>query len=991
MEDVAGIASPVEGEIRTLAETLDECAMPSSSVGDHLDVVHAGEALRDLAADAPSSVRAVVPTLERVLRESAGSDGDATASDLYVAGLRERHRELIAATLASIADSSLVRGYEASSYSLSTLVATVGRTLTATSADVVRKHCLRTLAAIGRTRPDAVRAVLDADAVVVGVNWLQKRETSEEWQEAVVAELLAVTVPVFPSVWEDAPVAAVTERLLVSESATTRAFAQAVSRRAPAGLELDASDDQLFVPLRRLREDASLTDRERRQVAHAVGRCVALDPVLVADAPAALVERVQSAPKQVAAATALGEVVANSVRSDGRTGAALVDRVEAASGETRDRHVRLLGEVAVCYPEWFSSSPLEFCERVAALTLPDAAAVRAVGECVIAGAEDDHPLAALRRQIRTGTGQERERAAVALGEWVAHVPAVVDTAVASQAAAVRAASDDERETAAAVLGMYVVVVESRGVESAATVCGSDESTRAARVRGERVLTGEIDDVDLWREIRAGLRGSRGITRRFVTHALGVAHRYQEATGGPPLAALRAAVVSSALDERQNRLRLLGEWVAATGASEEQFPALARRVRETTGTDRERAAHAIGLAMTSGVGSDTWYGAATDVVVARLAVHDETVEAIRRAVRRAHQDPTDVSTKGLPAGVPAVDRDWSLRALGEAAAVTGDALPPGCRSLAATVDESAGWDRQSAARALGAALVFESHQTVGVLEWVTGNLGETSGSRGALTYTLGEVVAAHPQLLPDVPDALVASVREASGPVRTMKARALGEYVRIPALAEPSGVEVLQAAASDPRGDARAPLMRALGEIIVALPDPGVEVPGLLVDTAANATGQDRRALARLLGELAVTDDPGNILDRVAPTESDASVFERARRSRMTQGLAAIETVGVEDFLAAVSIGTTAAVDIASFTDLDAPPVEVLLESPPPIRDPLLDALTTLLEDRTTTVLGDLDMRLDAWLRDSSDAEATARLHAVAARSAIDTTAVSTNR
>ncbi|WP_152423984.1 hypothetical protein [Natronorubrum tibetense] len=996
MSDVAGIAFPVDGEILTLAETLDEGASRSSSVGAHLDAVRAAEALREREVDAPTSVRAIAPTLERALWEPDGASGDATASDLYVSGLRERRRELITATLASITDPSLVQGYEASLYSLRGLVAAVGRTLTATSADVVREHCLRTLAALGRVRPDVVQETLDGDAVAIGVDWLQRRETPEQWQETVVAELLAITAPALPSVWDDASIATVTKHLLASESATTRALARAVSRTAPAGFEgvlPDGPGKQPFEPLRRLGEDSSLGDREGRRLARAVGRCVALDPDLTADAPAALVERVRQAPRAelAPAATALGEVVANTVASNERTGAALVERVEGASGDARHRRVRLLGEVAVACPERVDPVSRRFRERVAAASPPDAAAVRGVGECVVAAAEDGRPLAVLRRQVRAGTGRERERAAVALGEWVAHVPDVVDAEVDSQAAVVRSTSGGDREAVAAVLGMYVVAVAAGGVKAGTTVVGSDASTRATRVRGERVLAGDVDGFNLTRETRVGLRENRGATRRFATQALGLALQYRESTGSAPLVAIRAAVTSSALDQRPHRLRLLGEWVAATGTSEGRVTALIQRVRKTTSTGREQAARALGVAMTVRAGFGARDAAAIGTAVARLAVHDEVVGATRRAVWRANPEAGDASTTRLPAGVPAVDRDWPLRALGEGAAVAGDSVPTGCGSLAATVVESDGWDSQSAARALGAALVLDEYPAPDVLAWVTTGFGGTPESRGAITYTLGEVAAAHPESFPGVPDTLVASVREASGTVRTTTARALGEYVNMPALAEPSSVNALQNAASDASGDARAHLTRALGEVLVDVPDPDIEAPALLVDAVADATGQDRRALARLLGELAVADDLGNVLDRVVPAETDASVFERARRSRMTQGLTAVDAVGVEDLLAALSVGETHDDAFVSSIDVDTTPVETLLESPPPIRDPLLDALMTALGRRATRAPGNPGTRFDAWLRESTDAEAPARLHAVAARSAVDTTAANMDR
>lgn len=997
MSDVVGIELPVDDEIHELAATLDAGVSSSDAVGERLNVMKAAAALRDHAVDEPASVRAVAPTLKRALRVPESRRRDATATDLYVSGIRERQREHVAATLAAVANPSLVRGYEASAYSLQELVAVVGETLTATTADVVCEHYLRTLATVARARPAVARAGLDADAVGVMVEWLHDRESVERWQETAVAELLAVTVLTNPSVFDEAPVAAVTERLLERESATTRALAHLVRLRAPDGVAaptVDQSGDEAFAPLQWLADGDSIDVRERRGLVRAVGRCVALDPGLVTDAPTALVERVRTAPRgdRGMAATALGEVIAHSVVGANRPGTVLVDRLRAAAADGRDRRVRVVGEAAVACPDRVGWVPTVFRERVAAAAVPAASAVRAVGECVVAATDADRALSELRRRVRSGAGPGGEHAAVVLGEWIAHVPDIVDVPGDSLAAAVRAATGDEREATAAVLGGYTAAAAEG--DDVAAVVGRSGSTLRARVRGERVLAGCVDGLGLDPETRRRLRDARGHSRRFATHALGVAVQYRESTGEQPHIALRRAVATSTLEERPTRLRLLGEWTVATQTGErvggEAGGALADRVRETTGTDREQAARALGLT-TMACDDDEAYEGVAAAVVARVAVHDEVAAATRRAVCRARPGGTQTSRASLPYGVPQCDRDWPLRALGELAGVAEHARPSGCLSLVARVAESTGWDRQSAARTLGVTVALDAHGPADVLKWAIGGLATSPASRGARTYTLGEVVAARPAWFPSVPDALVARVRDASGAERTTSARALGEYARQPALDEPGSVRALQAAASDAAGDARDALTRALGEVVVAVPEPGVDVPGLLVDAVADATGQDRRALARLLGELTSNDDPTGVLDRVAPTSADASVFERARRSRMTQGLATIDALDIDDFHAAVSIAPPPDHDDPEATaDVAETDVEALLEAPAPIRDPLFDAFTTTLEDRSPTASRNLDGRLDAWLRDATDADPIERLHAVAARSALDTSAASTD-
>jgi len=1001
---VAGVDVPVDDEVRELAATIDAGVSTSSAVGERLEVLQAASTLWGRATETPASVRAVAPTLERALRAPERGGGDATVTDLYVSGVRERRREIVSATLSSVVAPALVRGYEASAYSLRELVAAVGETLTATSTPVVRKRCLRTLGAVARARPGVVRAALDAHAVRVAVEWLDANEAAVRWEATAVAEVLVVALPEHPSVWDEAPVAAVVERLLEREAATPRALAQVLRLRAPEGVDVASSDSaerRPFPALQRLATSDSLDDeRERRELARAVGRCVAIAPDLVADAPAALVARVRMAPRadRGVAATALGMVVAHSLADEQRLAATLVDRVHAAGDDGRDRRVRVLGEVAVACPDRVAWVPEGFRERVAATPVPARSAVRAVGECVVAASDGDRGFDALRRRVRDQPGEAAERAAAAVGEWVAHVPEIVDAPVDSLTAVVGAASDDEREELTAVLGAYAVA-ESEDVDVGAVV-DDPGSTRAARVRGERALAGGVDAVGLDSEARARVRASRGRVRRYATHALGVAVRSGAATETSVTVALRATVAASPLAERPGRLRLLGEWVAATGTDDRDGGrggvALAERVRETTGTDRERAARALALATTERDGGERYgdgsgrYGGVAAEVVARLHAHDEVVAATRRAVERATAGET-AARESLPSGVPAGDRDWSVRALGELVAVAPGSTPAGAASLAATVEDASGWDRQSAARALGAAVLLDAHGAAGLATWTRTGLAAVLPDRDALMYVLGEVAAVRPEQFPGVPDAFVASVRDASNGVRTTTARALGEYVCQPTPNEPSSVHALGAAAAGASGDTREALTRALGETIVAVPAVNADVPAPLVDAVAAAADQDRRALARLLGELAVTDDPGDVLDRMAPTGEDDHVFERARRSRMTQALATADAVHLDDLLEAVPVTALLSADGAAATAGGLQSDETPFDPTAPIRNPLLDALTTTLERDDTAAPDDLDSRLDAWLRDATDADPTARLHAIAARSTLDTTAVSTDR
>jgi hypothetical protein len=998
VERFAGIDVPVDDEVRELAGTIDAGVSSPSAVGERLEALRAATKLWGRATEAPASVRPVAPTLERALRAPERGGGDATVTDLYVSGVRERRRELVAATLESVAAPALVRGYEASAYSLQGLVAAMSETLTATTTGVVREYCLRALGAIARVRPAVVRAGLTTDAVVVAVEWLHANESAMRWEATAVGELLAVTLPTNPSVREEAPVDEVLERLLEHEAATPRAVAQAIQLRAPGdcdGGTVDGSEDESFAALTRLDAAASLEGGERRERMRTVGRCVALVPDLVADAPAALVGRVRMAPRaeRAVAATALGEVVAHSLVDDGQLEASLVDRVHAATGDRRDRWVRVLGEVAVACPDRVGGVPEAFRERVAAAPVPARSSMRAVGESVVAAAGDERGFDALRVRVQVETGPTAERAAAALGEWLANVPDVVDAPVDSLAAVVMAASEDERADAATILGTYAVVeAEDVGVGDVVDASGS---ARAARVRGERALAGGIDPVEVDSETRALVRGLRGRARRYATRALGVAAQSRASTReSAVVVALREAVAGSLLAERPTQLRLLGEWVAATGPDDRGGDSagvgLAERVSGTSGTDRERAARALGLATmerdSDGAGR---YGGVVAEVVARLHAHDEVVAATRRAVERAAAAEAEAG-ESLPAGVPAGSRDWSVRALGELAAVAPGSTLRGAASLAATVEAATGWDRQRAARALGVAVILDAHGPAGLDSWTRTGLAATPQARGALTYVLGEVAAAHPEQFPGVPEGLVANVRDASDGVRTTTARALGEYVRQPTLGEPGSARALKTAAASASRDTREALARALGETIVAVPAVDADVPKSVVDAVRAAADQDRRALARLLGELVVTDDPGDVLDRMAPTSDDEHVFERARRSRMTQALVTVDAVDLDDFLGAVSI-TAPSTDAAEATAGSLGNVEALLDAPAPIRDPLLDAFTATLERDETAALTDLDDRLDAWLRKAADGDRTARLHAMAARSALDTTAVSTER
>ncbi|MFC6954846.1 hypothetical protein [Halorubellus litoreus] len=996
--DVAGIDLPVDDEVRELAATIDAGVSTSSAVGEQFEVIQAATDLWGRATEAPASVRAVAPTLERALRAPERGGGDATVTDLYVSGVRERRRETVSATLESIAGPALVRGYEASEYSLRESVGALGETLVATTTPVVRKQCLRTLAAVARARPGVVRSGLDADAVRVAVEWLHANEDAMQWEATAVAELLVVALPTHPSVWDAAPVPVVLERLLEHEAAVPRALAQVLRSRAPEGVDVasnESTDRQSFPALRRLAVTDSLDEEsERREHLRALGRCIALAPDLVPNPPGALVERVRMAPREdrAVAATALAEVVAHSRTDERRVEATLVDRIRAAEDDARDRRVRALGEVAVACPERLEWVPDRFRERVGAAPVPSRSAVRAVGETVVAASDGERVLDALRRRVRTETGPAAERATTALGEWVAHVPGVVDAPVESLASTVRDASEDERVDAAAVLGASAVVAID-GLAVREVVDGS-ESVRAARVRGERALAGGVDAVELDAETRARVRGLRGRQRRYATRALGVATGSGPATGGSVTSALREAVTTSPFTDRPTRLRLLGEWVAATRTGDRgdgrATGALAERVRETTGRDRERAARALGLAtMECDSDGGGGYEGVVAEVVARLTVRDEARSATRRAVERATVAGT-ATRESLPSGVPAGDRDWSVRALGELVAVAPGSTPSGAASLAETVAAAAGWDRQSAARALGVAVLLDAHGAAGINAWTRDGLAAAVPDRGALMYVLGEVAAVHPEQFPGVPDAFVASVRDATEDVRTTTARALGEYVCQPTLSEPSSARALGAAAAAASGDTRETLTCALGETLVAVPEVNADVPASLVDAVAAPVDQDRRALARLLGELAVSDDPCDVLERMAPTSEDDHVFERARRSRMTRALAATDAIDVDDLLGAVPVAALLSVDGPTGAGEGFQNDDVPFDPTSPIRNPLLGALTATLERDGTAAPDDLSRRLDAWLRDATDAAPTARLHAMAARSTLDTTAAGTD-
>ncbi len=995
--DVAGIDLPVDDEVCELATTIDAGVSTSSAVGERFEVLQAATELRGRATEAPASVRAVAPTLERALRAPERGGDDATVMDLYVSGVRERRREIVSATLESIAGPAVVRGYDASGYSLRELVGALSETLVATTTPVIRKQCLRTLAAVARAQPGVVRSRLDADAVRVVVEWLDANEDAMHWEATAVAEVLATGLPRYPSVWDDAPVLAVLEQLLEYEAATPRAFGHVLRLGAPAsvdGTSGGSTESQPFPLLRRPAAAGSLDDeRERRQHLRALGRCIGLAPDLVPNAPGALVERVRMAPRadRAVAATALGEVVAHSQTDERRVEATLVDGIRAADGDARDRRVRVLGEVAVACADRLEWVPDRFRERVAAAQVPPRSAVRAVGESVVAASDGERGLDALRRRVRAETRPAGEREVTALGEWVAHVPSVVDAPVESLASTVREASEDERVDAAAVLGSYAVVAID-GMPVREVVDGS-ESVRAARVRGERALAGGVAAVELDAKTRARVRDLRGRQRRYATPALGVATGSEAATGGSVTSALREAVTTSSFADRPTRLRLLGEWVAATrtpnGGDGRATGALAERVRETTGRDRERAARGLGLATMEYDSHESGpSGGVVAEVLVRLSVQDEGVSATRRAVERATVNDTQ-GPGPLPSGVPAAGRDWSVLALGELVAVAPGSTPPGAASLAATVDSTSGWDRQSAARALGVAVLVDAYGPAGLDTWTRNGLATPVKNRGSLTYVLGETAAVHPEQFPGVPEAFTASVRDASDGERTTTARALGEYVCQPSPNEPASLDALRAAAAAASGDRRETLTRALGETLVAVPEVNAEVPASLVDAVADAVDQDRRALARLLGELAVNDDPSDVLDRMAPTSQDDHVFERARRSRMTQALATVDAVDVDDILDALPV-TDPSTDAPAGTAGALQNVDALLDAPAPIRDPLIDALTTTLERDETAALEDLYRRIDAWMRDTTDADPTARLHAMAARSTLDTIAARTD-
>lgn len=997
--DVPGIDLPIDDEVSDFATTIDAGVSTSSAVGERFEVLQAATELWGRATEAPATVRAVAPTLERALRAPERGGGDATVMNLYVSGVRERRREIVSATLESIAGPALVRGYDASGYSLRKLVGALGETLVATTTPVVRKQCLRTLAAVARAQPGVVHSRLDAGAVRVVVEWLHANEDAMHWEATAVAEVLATSLPHYPSVWDDAPVLAVLEQLLEYEAATPRGFGHLLRLGAPTSVDVTlggSTESQSFPVLQRSAAAGSLDDgTERREHLRALGRCIALAPDLVPSAPGALVERVRIAPRadRAVAATALGEVVAHSQRGESRLEATLVDRVRAADdNDARDRRVRVLGEVAVACPDCLEWVPERFRERVATAPVPPRSAVRAVGESVVAASDGERGLDALRRHVRAETGPAGERAVTALGEWVTHVPCVVDAPVESLASTVQGASEDERVEAATVLGSYAVVaMDGVGVRE---VVDDSESVRAARVRGERALAGGVAAVELDAKTRARVRELRGRQRRYATRALGVATGSGAATGGSVTSALREAVTTSPFADRPTRLRLLGEWVAATRTGDRSVGrtagALAERVRETTGQDRERAARTLGLATMeyNSHGSGRSGGVVAEVLV-RLSVWDEGVSATRRAVERATINDTQ-GRAPLPSGVPAAGRDWSVLALGELVAVAPGSTPPGAASLAATVDSASGWDRQSAARALGVAVLVSAYGPAGLDTWTRNGLATPVKNRGSLTYVLGETVAVHPEQFPGVPEAFTASVRNASDGERTTMARALGEYVCQPSPDEPASLNALRAAAAAESGDRREALTRALGETLVALPDAAVDVPDLLVDTVAAASRQDRRALARLLGELAVSGDPGDVLDRIAPTSEDDHVFERARRSRMTEALAATDAIDIDDLLNTVPVAALLSVDGPTGTGQGFENDDAPFDPAAPIRNPLLDALTATLERSEPGTPDDLSRRLDTWLRDPSNGDPTARLHAMAARSTLNTTAAPTD-
>ncbi len=886
-------------------------------------------AARDLVSDDPLAGRRLAPVLVDVLEEELRREDDAAVAELFFTGISGDVQRTAAEALADAAGPALVRGYERSPVTLSSLVTTLASALTLSDDHETAKQCLVALSRVTRVRPDVVNSFVPVADVTKAVGSLvgQLDQALAARDAALVLFVLATRSP--ETVWQAGPVSEWTETLSQSSDDATARFARAVGATDP-----DIEEGVLSTPpVAELRECVRSCDRQRRRVAaRQLGVLCSLLPDDRTPLPPALGRRVRDSADRGNWRTtvAAGEASADVHGGDDAFGAHQRRRVQEMTGERRRTEAAVLGELAVACPDRFEAVPDPLVAAVTNQPAPSAQSLAAVGEWVaVCGTETD-PSRTLCRRVRDEGGTARTSAAVALGEWAAHTPPRFASAPGPLVAAAAEQSGEAREAAAFALGVAVTAAEADDFDCRRLVRSSTGAfrERAAWAVGELAVA-ESDqfgaDVPAYVDLPSD--ADPGIRRGALT-ALGIAVAATD--DGPPVSVLRKWVQSAPAGERRDRLRHLGAWVAAVPASVPGDPtALVDRVRGTDGPERDRAAETLGEAVVSG---DVGSGALGELL-SRIPVVDGVWQCSMDALERAAEAVDGVDGDRWVLDHPRYtgqDVGWVARVAGEVAAATGEAPTDGLAPLYREVRQSDGWHRVGAARALGVALAVASADVAYHTGALVDRLRSDCRDRETWATLLGETVAASPELVADPPAPLVERVRASSGLDRQLMARALGEVVAATPKGTQPPMEVLAESVSEATAESRPHLARSFGVALAVCPSWADGAPDPLVAATSETSGRDRRAVARALGETMARGSVTAALATVSPGLGDTSVFERDWRSRATAALARIDAVEPGDLLAALDF---------EHGEGEAP-VDGLLGFRDPMRTELLQALAT---------------------------------------------------
>jgi hypothetical protein len=904
------------GELAALVERRRACRAASDLVVDHPDE---GRRLSPLLADVAET-------------ELHRGDGSAVEA-LFFDGVSTTVQRAALNALADAAGPALVRSYERSDHTLSSLIDTLAATLTGCEDHESERASLLALSRVCQVRPATVAGTVPVTAVAASAVAVARRLDSQ-WAVLEAARLLFVLATRSPeAVWRTNGVRGWPESLSAVDDSETVRLARVIRSTDPeAGKPVLST-----VAVAELVERVCNSEGQRRlDAARQLGEIGALLPEgrsLLAEDHCRRVRNTTGRDGS-RAAIAAGEALACAHTGDDAVEKRQLRRVQEATGDRRTRKAAILGELCVARPDALPAVPAELVAAVAADSNPCETSLAVVGEWIALSGGDNTPCAELCRRVLEGDADVASSAAVVLGELAVHCPSRFVGVPAPLVAAIAEREGKEREAAAFALGVAVTAVEVddwdclRDSRSWTGECRE----RAAWGLGEFALAAPTDSVG---GVRVGDElpsdcGNR--QRRGAVTALGFAITADQ--DGRPASVLRDWATDAPAGEFGRRLQYLGQWVATVPqtASEPLSP-LVDRVQQAGDGNRERAARTLGHAVIAGIETPNDLGK----LLSRFAVGD--------AVRRLSLDSLErtVETVGGVDGVRRfldrpryTGRDPRLgaRTAGDFVATVADPPTDGLASLHREVRRSDGWQRVDTARALGVALATATDTTDYPIGVLVDKVQSTVEGRPTWASVLGETVAASPDVATEPPQSLVDRVRATSGPDRLLTSRALGELVATTPVGTPARVGSLQDRVTETTAEVRQHLARSLGGALAVCQCHEVDAPELLVTAVTEASGRDRRAAAWALGEAVASRSVTAALDRIGPGEQDASVFERDWRSRSTAALARTEAVTPEELLDAF--------DFAD--DTESGPLDRVLQLRDPMRRDLLRAFANAARD-----------------------------------------------